>query len=419
MWLMTAPIAAAACSSRADCSHNGECVTGRCNCSAGWIGTTCHQLNFRSGSTSRGLNLWSRTAPYRNTSSWGGAVVRGDDGVYHIYAAIMANHCGLGTYKSNSYVGHATSSDPLSTPFELQDVAVDSYAHEPDAIRDPTTGEYVLLFTAAYRRNGSNWSTPVWGDEAASSPTGVNCSVPAAEQHGFSCVGGKCVNVSSGAQYPSYGDCLKSNKCERIAFPGRYQPACLQWMCWDDPTFMAFSKGPAGPWSTPVIVLDPLPTGDTNLAGVINEDGSFVGLWRAPAPVFDPATGQLRNNEWVSALRPVRASSWRDPSTYWVQPSVDLFPPGAQTTPLALEDPFVWKDGHGAYHALLSDGLFHAISTDGARWSLTPRMSPLDGMRGLPCDGLAGRPHLVFAEDGHTPIALTGRCPLGARPSPH
>ena len=113
MWLST-PITAATCSSRADCSHNGECVTGRCNCSAGWVGMTCHQLNFRPSSTSLGLNMWSRTAPYRNTSSWGGAVVRGDDGVYHMYAATMANHCGLGTYKSNSFVGHATSSDPLS-----------------------------------------------------------------------------------------------------------------------------------------------------------------------------------------------------------------------------------------------------------------------------------------------------------------
>ena len=83
---------------------------------------------------------------------------------------------------------------------------------------------------------------------------------------------------------------------------------------------------PTGPWSTPQIVLDPLPTGDTNLAGVINEDGSFVGLWRAPAPWFDPSTGTLVNNRWVSALRPVRAKNWRNPSTYWVQPSVNLFP---------------------------------------------------------------------------------------------
>ena len=74
----------------------------------------------------------------------------------------------------------------------------------------------------------------------------------------------------------------------------------------------------------------------------------------------------------------------------------------------------VFKDRNGTYHALLTDGLFHAWSVDGIAWTLTPQMDFLGGLEGLPCEGkggLAGRPHLVLGgDDGHTPIALTGSC---------
>eukprot|EP01047_Picozoa_sp_COSAG01_P057343 COSAG01_NODE_6618_length_3575_cov_6.344361_2_plen_214_part_00 len=194
-------------------------------------------------------------------------------------------------------------------------------------------GEYVIFFTAAYRPHGFNWSVPVWGDEAAANPGPIDCTVPATEQGGFSCEAGKCVNKTGNPQFPSFGQCVQMG-CQPVSFPGRYQPACLSWGCWDDPTWMSFSKGPHGPWSTPQIVLDPLPSGDTNLAGVINSDGSFVGIWRAPAPAFDPETGALENQRWVSALRPVLARHWKDPKSYWVQPSIDLFP-GAPEPPNA------------------------------------------------------------------------------------
>ena len=76
-----------------------------------------------------------------------------------------------------------------------------------------------------------------------------------------------------------------------------------------------------------------------DLAGVISEDGSFVDLWRAPAPEFDPASGQLRNNEWVSALRPIARLRLARPRRTGCS-LLNLFPPGDQTTPLGLEDPF-------------------------------------------------------------------------------
>ena len=390
-------------------------MNGACLCGRGWTSADCHQLKFTNRST---VELGLNADAHLNTSSWGGSVVRGDDGTYHMFAAVMAKQCGLGTYKSNSFVGHATSPDPLSTGFVLQDTAINSYAHEPTVIRAPT-GEYVLFFTAAYRRNGSNWSLPVWGDEAAANPGPVDCTVPASKQQGWSCdvAAQKCINTTGNPNFPSYGQCVQMG-CEHTQFPGRYQPACLAWGCWDDPTYMTYSNDPSGPWSTPVIVLDPLPTGDTNLAGVINDDGSFVGLWRAPAPAFDPDTGQLQNGRWVSAMRPVRAANWRDPTTYWVQPSVNLFPGGAlpEVGQVGLEDPMLWKDAHGVYHAMLDNGLFHAWSEDGTAWTLTAHMSPLGAFGALPCrGGFEGRPHLVLGDDGVTPIALTGSCYSGRR----
>ena len=246
------------CGSRRDCSHNGDCVNGACVCSRGWTSSDCHQLKFSNRST---LELGLNADAHLNISSWGGSVVRGDDGTFHMYAAVMAKQCGLGTYKSNSFVGHATSTDPLHTGFVLQDTAINSYAHEPTVIRAPT-GEYVLFFTAAYRPLGSNWSVPVWGDEAAANPGPVDCTVPAAEQKGWRCdaTSHKCVNTTGNPQYPSYGQCVQMG-CEHTHFPGKYQPGCLSWGCWDDPTYMAYASDPAGPWSTPVIVLDPLPSG--------------------------------------------------------------------------------------------------------------------------------------------------------------
>ena len=54
------------------------------------------------------------------------------------------------------------------------------------------------------------------------------------------------------------------------------------------PTFMTWARHPLGPWSEPVMVYSgvaetsdpPRASGDSNFAGVINDDGSVVGMWR-------------------------------------------------------------------------------------------------------------------------------------------
>lgn len=80
------------CRSDEDCSLNGKCSadSGHCSCRPAWKGPRCEQLN---------LLPPTRGAGYRgvddghNTSSWGGAVLKGSDGLYHMWAAEMTEHC--------------------------------------------------------------------------------------------------------------------------------------------------------------------------------------------------------------------------------------------------------------------------------------------------------------------------------------
>jgi hypothetical protein len=120
---------------------------------------------------------------------------------------------------------------------------------------------------------------------------------------------------------------------------------------------MVWASAPEGPWSEPVLVLNSTTwnsdyfnrTGriaqcDGNVNGVINADGSFVGLWRrcqTPALYTIPHT--------------ISASNWRDASTYTPDPH-PLFVLGGS----GAEDPSnIWTTtsvaGVRAYHALFHD----------------------------------------------------------------
>jgi hypothetical protein len=104
------------CRSDEDCSLNGKCSvgTGWCKCRPAWKGSRCEQLN---------LLPPTRGAGYRgvdnghNTSSWGGAVLKGSDGLYHMWAAEMTEHC---TFVRNPKVPLV-----LFLPTRVQPVATD------------------------------------------------------------------------------------------------------------------------------------------------------------------------------------------------------------------------------------------------------------------------------------------------------
>jgi len=111
----------------------------------------------------------------------------------------------------------------------------------------------------------------------------------------------------------------------------------------------------------------------------------------------------------------VHATDWKDPSSY-VQNAEHAFPdaPG-------VEDADLWVDENGNFHAILRSVYhcgYHAFSKDGVTWGFGTAPPMIDSWCAFSTnvsytDGTSKnfarreRPHLVYAADGTTPIALT------------
>lgn len=97
LWLLSSLLASPAASAAvgaycAACSFNGRCGPGgTCECDAAWVGASCATLNLLPSSKELG---YQGLAGGQNVTSWGGSVVFGADGKYHMYAAeITENWC--------------------------------------------------------------------------------------------------------------------------------------------------------------------------------------------------------------------------------------------------------------------------------------------------------------------------------------
>jgi hypothetical protein len=221
------------CATPADCSYNGVCgAAGACACTAPWTGAGCDVLALAPlDNATAQLGYQGRDAGGR-ISSWGGSVVQGDNGEWHMFAAEMEAHCGINTWLSNSAVVHATSPDPLRVPFTRASVVQAAFAHEPIAVRAPS-GEFVVYFTAVLPPG----TLPVKG-------------------------GQPCGGCADGVSAASCGTDANRNSSVNL------------------PTYMVFSTDADGPWSTPQMVPGTNVYADTNFAPWINADGSLVALTR-------------------------------------------------------------------------------------------------------------------------------------------
>ena len=217
------------CESAEDCNYNGNCTKGSCTCAPGWRGDACDGLNLVP--TKRSLG-YQNSILGQNVTSWGGSVVKGDDGMYHMYAAEIYGYCGMNVWLSNSFVVHATSPDPSSVPFVKQGLVFDVFSHEPIAARAPT-GEYVVYFTAVLAPN----------------PLPVNG-------------GQRCADCANGISPAVCGTDGNRNASVNL------------------PTYMVYSKDPNGPWSDPVMVPTTDVFADSNFAPVIRPDGGLIALTR-------------------------------------------------------------------------------------------------------------------------------------------
>jgi len=127
-----------------DCSLNGRCVQGACVCSKGWKGRRCEALNLAPVNAS--VLGFNPTAGGTNMSSWG-ASVQQVGGVWHMWAVLLTNHCGILSYLLNSAVVHAISTRGATGPYVQKETVLPPFAHEPDVVRAPT-GELVLITVA-------------------------------------------------------------------------------------------------------------------------------------------------------------------------------------------------------------------------------------------------------------------------------
>eukprot|EP01084_Bolivina_argentea_P285539 489688_1 len=298
------------CSNDLDCSLNGICNTNKtCTCRTGWKGYHCELLNLLPATKGTGYNI-SEGTNNAHTSSWGGGVVIDDNDSneatkYHMILAEMINHCGIHAWIPNSRVTHAQSTNGFNSAYKRINVIEIPFSHEPNIIRG-NNNEYIIYYT--------DYNYPI-SDQC-------NCT-----------------------------DGSTPKTCKRPENVYYY-------------TSMVYSLNitDLNGWSEPINVLGVRTISDTNLAGIINKDGSFIGFDR-----------YWSGYDAGSIIYLVTATNWKDNTTYIEHKNV-LFPEMAYA---ATEDPSLYIDCNGNYHAIFHHmdpnqwqqtcgG--HAFSKDGIDW---------------------------------------------------
>lgn len=176
LFITTALVSSAsACLDDLDCSLNGVCSGGNCVCAVPWMGTTCALLN-RTAAPNRGIFGFSPNI----TSTWGGNVLRDDNGTFHLYVSEIDG--GLTKFIDRSQVAHAVSAN-VEGPYTKLGEALGIESHNPQAVR--YSADRWLIYhignavpPAQARHNGS-------GLHSASSPFGPWS--PVAAYHSMNC----------------------------------------------------------------------------------------------------------------------------------------------------------------------------------------------------------------------------------------
>eukprot|EP00466_Bigelowiella_natans_P014949 jgi/Bigna1/126235/aug1.2_g943 len=346
---LTFPALPSACDHDRDCVYNGRCVDTKCACDPAFKGETCNEFNFEP-LNSKGMGSGLRTVIEGDQlSSWGGSVIRADDGTYHMWAAEMVNGTGIKAWITNSQIVHAVASDPKRPmEFKRREVVWSVFAHEPTVSRAPT-GEYVMFYTTNYGQK----------------------SIP--------CTGNSCFGAN-GTSDPS---CPNDQQCTLDP------PEPLL-------TRMSYSKGPDGPWSEPQLVPNPS-SSDSNLACIIKEDDSILCLAR-------PAIGMMNHSNWrdvanyavylpdVSNIVPDQQMRGEDPMIWLDKNGIvhAVLHGGGWESPFGYhyytEDGYTW---YGNNNIKVYENIVEQVHE-----------KPLNLSR-------RERPHVVFGKDGKTPIALT------------
>ena len=144
VWYLQLAAVAAICKTEMDCQLNGICSQGSCICDSGWRGEACEELDL--------LPVDSLTPAYgsNGTTSWGGSVVKSSTGSFHMFAAEMANSCGMTTWATNSIIVHAVANSPEG-PYQRREVVMPPFAHNPTALQAPVNNYVCYIISITVR----------------------------------------------------------------------------------------------------------------------------------------------------------------------------------------------------------------------------------------------------------------------------
>lgn len=90
------------CRNANDCSLNGKCTNGTCECRLPWIGHRCETLNLEPPKPDYG---YQGVDDGHHTSSWGGAVLKHEDGLWHMVS--LSHTCSV-THTKQQKKTHTT-----------------------------------------------------------------------------------------------------------------------------------------------------------------------------------------------------------------------------------------------------------------------------------------------------------------------
>jgi len=331
------------CATDADCQLNGECLQGLCVCDPAWGKADCSELQL----------LPSPAAPaypppklFNVTSSWGGSVVRDDDGKYHMFVSEFAEDCGLKSWATNSMIVHAVADAPQG-PFQRIGVVVDAFAHNPVVARAPDG--WVLWHIGC---GSPNRGTP------------------------------KCSPCANGT--------TNTSACKLIP---------EEVSCSSNSTHVLHTSSLDGPW-------------ESINASIANPSHAKF-LIDNPAPYIRPDGSVLMlGRDGGSTCRSITAPSWNGP--YTLGPMI-----GDKDVP--VEDPFLYQDTRGAFHALFHGGKqgggvvnagYHWFSADGLTWNASSKTAYTTIVNNI--DGTTTRynrrerPHMIFDHTGAPTHLYTG-----------
>lgn len=144
------------CATDLDCELNGECIAGQCQCDTEWQGPTCGRLHLGTGKIVYG-------GPDTDYTSWGGGPPTYDHatGRWAFFVTEIADHCGLSEWKVRSTIVKASGDSPAG-PFTRDSDVVGVQGHNPYYIRDQLTGKHVVFHIGS-------------GREGASTPARTDC----------------------------------------------------------------------------------------------------------------------------------------------------------------------------------------------------------------------------------------------------